>query len=744
MLGCCSGLALATAAQAQSAEGARIEEVVVTAQRVEQKIQSVPVAITAFDRSAIEKHNIANIEDVQFHAPNVRVREEPALGGLTVAIRGISVSADNFSFDPAVGVYVNDVFIARANDFGAAFYDVTSVQVLRGPQGTLFGRDTPVGALLIDTKRPGTTYGGYIQAGVGGGGHGVGKGADRTMYRFEGAVDLPVSPILGVRLAGYYVNDDGWARSRATGYKNFRKDDTAGRATFEFRPADDFEAALILDHSKTNEGSPLWVPLRLVGNAPQGYDLVNGGTASRDAITALINSPNPYFNNSIFTNEKNTSTSSSATLHMNYRISDDWSVRSISAWRRTSRDTANDVAGIPFPGGKTTSSLHQTQYSQELVVNGDLTTKLHVLAGAFYFRETGDNQVTIFTNVTTFLGPPFFFDPLIFRGEDFKNTSKSVFANISYDILPNLTASAGFRYNQERKHVVLNSKFLVTGIPFAQGPEEFRDNVPLYDAKLTWQPTSDLLVYAKYGTGYRAGGIGFEASSGSTFKPETAETYEAGFKWDFRLGSMPARLNTAVFDSTYEDFQVPVVLTNPIRSTYTNAGEASIRGLELEFTIRPTTGLDLSASLGLLDAKYDSFKYTNLLLGGLADLTHNELRDAPKVQFSMSAGYTVPSAVGDWLFQADYAHQSSYETDTVYQTEAVGLAQTDVLRQGPTDNVNARVKLEKAFGSNVDISVWTKNLTDEKRLAYGLNAGVLLLGTYAEPLSYGIELHASF
>ena len=567
MLGCCGIAALATHAHAQSpstqSEPTRIEEVVVTAQRREEALQSVPVAVTAFDRAAIEKQSISTIEDVQFHAPNVQIRQDTAFGGLTIGIRGINVTSDNFSFDPAVGVYVNGLYMARSNDFNSTFFDVSNLQVLRGPQGTLFGRDTPVGAILIDTTRPGSTYGGYVKAGVGGGGDFGGSGADRTFYRVEGAVDLPVSPVLGIRLAGYYINDNGWARSLASGYESNSKDNNAERATIVYTPTDQFKATLILDHSKTKEGAPTYVPLDFT-NPLLGNDLLNGGTAGITEIKAMIAANQPYFNRSWFPNSrKNKSESSSATLQMHYQINDDWTVDSTTGWRRTSRFTTNNNGGTSFTqNGLSETHLHQSQFSQEFVINGDISTRMHFIGGIFYFDERGDNRVDLFNTLLPVAGKLTQTD-LRLNGSNIDNTSQSVFGNLSYDITPELTASFGMRYNDEKKLTSIDNAFLLQSgsalaptpgavvAPFGQGTGTgvFRDNVTLYDAKLTWKVSSDLLAYAKYGTGYRAGGVGYQAGVLVPFDPETSETYEVGAKWDFQVGNAPARLNVALFDT---------------------------------------------------------------------------------------------------------------------------------------------------------------------------------------------------
>jgi iron complex outermembrane receptor protein len=169
-----------------------------------------------------------------------------------------------------------------------------------------------------------------------------------------------------------------------------------------------------------------------------------------------------------------------------------------------------------------------------------------------------------------------------------------------------------------------------------------------------------------------------------------------------------------------------------------------VRGAEFEFSIKPIEGLTISSELGLLDAYYDSFIVNNVTLGGLVDFTHNKLRDAPTASLSVSANYTVPSSIGTWSYTVDYAYSSSYEIDTEFQANAPAVARAPAYLQTPTDIVNARITLAKAFGSNWDVSVWAKNLTDQLRLVYSLEAGGADTATYGEPRSLGIEVRTRF
>jgi iron complex outermembrane recepter protein len=757
----CSIIALAGAGRAHAAEaaaapgpaaapadGTRLEEVVVTAQRVEQQLQKVPVAETAFSHAQLVQHGIASVEDVQFHVPNINIREETDNGGLSIGIRGISVSAENFSYDSAVGVYLNSVFIARGSDFNATFFDVDNVQVLRGPQGTLFGRDTPVGAVLVDTTRPGSSYGGYIDGTLGFGGDALGNGSGRNIYRFEGAVDLPIAPDFAVRIAGYHLTDTGYAGSSVTGLRN-SKDDNGVRATAVFTPNDKFKATFIVDYNGKDNGGAVFVPVGFTGFvSPTPFDELNGGMAAHNAEVSEIKNFNPYRGESNTPGQGETGQSYSATLLMDYRFNEDWDLRSITGYRHMTNNDLVDSISIPFPDNTTTDDMEQQQVTQEFDLSGDVTKDLHVLGGLYFFNETGFEQNLISAVVQTGLpSPPFpaspFLDPLLLRAQDIDNTSEAVFLNASYKILPTLTLTGGFRYSWDQKSLVLDDVFTVSHIPLAMGLQKYSDSTPIYDAKLTWQALDDLLLYASYGTGYRSGGIGFRAAD-AQFLPETSYTYEVGSKWDFHIGSMPARLNVALFDTQYKNFQVDVVLVNPIRQTIVNAGAATVRGAEFEFSVRPIHGLELTSTLGLLDAYYDSFIVNNVTLGGLINLTNNQLRDAPVASLSLSANYTVPAAYGDWVYTADYAYSSDYEADTEFQPSAPAAARTDAYHQSPTSIFNARITLAKAFGTSWDLSLWGKNLTDQVRIVYTLPAAGVDVASFGEPRTIGIEARTKF
>lgn len=769
--------ATSTAAYAQSdaavpqdattQEGRALDEIVVTGSRTgAANVQDVPIAITAFGSEQIENKGIVGPTDLVLHVPNLSVVPE-GQGSFSFGIRGINIAVDNFAFDNAVGTYLNDVYIARAQDTDALLFDVEGIEVLRGPQGTTFGRNTPTGAIVVRTKRPGDDFGGFAQAGIGGGQTG------RFFFKGEGALDVPVGENFAVRFAGFYVNDRGYGKSRVTGERFKSRDDYILRATLNGNVGN-LEVTLIGEHAKSKQGIPAFIALG--NNSGPGnffqYDLLQPGAATpaSDAINALIASGDRYVNNSFIDGIKTRGRTDDATLLLDWTISDAASLKSITGFRDIRRFTASD-AGIPFPGNGTRSTINQRQISQEFLFNGKPSERFSFLAGLFLFRETGSDfnlipdqavapcQLRAACNgggggLIPLKGVDYVPATLQLGARDVKYESIGVFTNVSWEFLPTLTATGGIRLTKENKEATLDGRFLSTvfPVPIAQGRQTFKDDVVLYDGRLTWKPNDDLLVYAKYGTGYRAGGIGFRAAN-AKFEPETTKAAEVGFKLDADLGTVPVRVNAAAFRTTYRGFQIPVVLRNPTRQTVVNAGGALIKGLEAEFTARPTDQLDLGFSVGLLDAKYTSFVFNNASLSpNPIDFTDNKLRRAPKLTLTGNLGYRIPTSAGELLFQVDANHQSSQEAEPLFQrgaplTDTAGRplgVRKSIYHIGPTTVVNALIKLSDVGGSGVDVSAYVHNLTNEISLAYGLETGQLGQGFYTEPRSFGLTVRKEF
>jgi len=488
-------------------------------------------------------------------------------------------------------------------------------------------------------------------------------------------------------------------------------------------------------------------------------------TPAADAAAALIESGEKYKVTSTAP-ENNEGDALGLTLKLDWNISDSLSLTSITGYREVDQTsiTSATVPTPPLTGVGTDNLLEQEQLSQEFLLNWTVNDNTHLLAGLFYFEEEGVDENLLPERALAWaaLGAPLpggFPISIQLRGDDIKNTALGVFASATVDLSDAWSVQAGVRYTEEEKEVFVDSfldlSFVGAGqVPLAIGHEEFDDEVTTYDMKLIWTPRDDLMTYAKFSTGYRAGGIGFRAANAS-FEPEEIDSWELGLKSDFQIGDMPVRANLAAYYNEYVDFQLPIVLRNPTRQTVTNAGEATIQGLEAELLAYPTQNLALSLSVSLLDAEYDEFivEGPSALGNGDVDLGDNELRRAPDVTLNLNVNYVVPlKNDSDLVFNLGYTYTDDYETNVVFQT---GSPTTDLLgdpvalrtenfHQDGFGNVNATITWRNALTRGVDVSLWGRNLTDENIIVYSLSTAEANTVIWSEPRSYGLNFNYSF
>jgi iron complex outermembrane receptor protein len=457
-------------------------------------------------------------------------------------------------------------------------------------------------------------------------------------------------------------------------------------------------------------------------------------------------------------------------LQVSVPLAQDVQLRSISGYRRISFSAWHDGDTGAFASNEVHSTELQRQLSQEFLVTANPIERLNLLGGIIWFKETGRASDLIPTQAVPLaaLGVPvpvkkgfYTLLPVNLGANDIDYHRLGIYTNASWKLTSTVTVSGGVRWSKEDKALTLEDTF--AGFPLGPGSvgtrSQFSDSPTVYDTRVQWQATEDVLLYAKYGTGYRAGGVNYRAVN-STFGPERVQTVEVGDKSDFHLGTMPARLNVAVFHSKYHDFQVPVVITVPtISQTVVNAGEATINGLEAELTVRPIENLDVGANVSWLDAYYNSFIIPgpSSLANAAVDLSDNRLRKAPRVSTAFNLGYRVPLGTpGDLRFEFDLAYQSAQEQDPVFQadaplTDVTGAPtiattplRTNIYHQGGYALLNAQIRWENVFNSGVNAWIWGKNLTDKNYLAYNLHVGPVDQLSYGEPRIIGISLRKNF
>lgn len=704
-------------------------DIVVTARRRDESLQTTPVAVTAFNGSLIAARNITNLQDIGRQTPNLQIsagRSSNSIG--FVFIRGIGQADDNPAADPGVAQYVDDVYLGRLQGALLNVNDVRSIEVLRGPQGTLYGKNTIGGAIKFTSKVPDDVVSARATAGYG----------NYDAYRLSGSLSLPlVTGKLAARVSGEYVRDDGFMENRFDGRRTNNTDRLSGRFILRGTPTDTLELLLSIDGSHDRSRPyhgflAATAPTNINGlinsfigplnsyAKPVAGDIWHGAyDAQADPILAEFAPPK----------EDIWGTSLRATIG-----DEDFAVKSISAYREINRKRIIDADASPLRVTNFGDHLRQWQISQELQFSGKLAEgAVNWIGGLFYYEENVD-QVTkgVFFPVLAALNPAF---DQTARGEiGLKTKSYAAFGNVSWNVDDRLSLTVGARYTKEKKRIGTNSQRLSTGIVFfgpVSNKASFDDFSPKFEIDYKLTPT--LFVYAGASKGFKSGGFNGRAGPFGELEPylpERAWAYELGLKsqwFDQRL-----TLNLAAFYTEYTNIQLQVmtVRNGNLFQLTTNAGKSHIQGLEAELNARPIDWLTVYASGGITDAKYDS--YRDAVLG---DVSFREFAYTPK--YNGMVGVTANGQLNDavsGLLDVNYSRRSLTYYDP-QNTAAIAQPAYGVL------NARAAVTLEKI---GVEIALSGKNLTNRKFIQSGfsfLDSFGTAVAYAGAPRTYGIELN---
>ncbi|HET9483909.1 MAG TPA: TonB-dependent receptor [Xanthomonadales bacterium] len=579
----------------------QLEEVTVTARRREESIQEVPVAVSAFERDELTQMQATEVDDLQGAVPNMNiVQGRGSSNSINVFIRGIGQPDALQTFDPGVGMYIDDVYYSRIQGALFSLFDVERIEVLRGPQGTLYGKNSTGGAVKIVTREPGEEFGGAFEWLLGN--HG------RFEERFY--VTGPASESVALSAAGALTNSDGYVEDPVTG-GDYNEDDTgAARVKMAWRPSDSFSATFSADYTHQDNNLTLGRP-----EAPLvQVDLVRGPVVLRPGPTGE------------YDYETRTSFGPGQDQQLRHRgiagvlewqLSDAWLVKSITSRRWLDTNSYIDIDASELELGDVLVALDQDQTSQELQLQYDDGGALEAVFGLYYLDEdVPSHQEAYADSFLAAAGAPISFLRTV--DDDLRTRSWAAFAHGSWEFAPSWTLSAGVRYTDEEKEYD-RSTSTFSNLAALNGTFAF-------SASDSWDATTpslslekafgdDAIAYLSANKGFKSGGFNGRANTPgevSSFDPEEVWTYEAGFKWT----SSDRRLlaNVAVFHSEYKDFQARVSeVQNPGAPIPTfsfpvlNAAELSIDGVEFEGIALVGEATQLSAQVGWLDAKYDEF-----------------------------------------------------------------------------------------------------------------------------------------
>jgi len=667
-----------------------LEEVVVTAQKREESVQRIPVAVTALNEAALETRNIVNLQQVGAISPNVRIdttRSGSGSGG-PIFIRGVGQNDPLASADPGVGVYVDGVYFGRMNGSLFDLVDVERVEVLRGPQGTLYGKNTIGGAVNVITQRPNSELGGNLKARLGNYNH----------VQVVGSGNVPLSDTLYTRFSVMGEQRDGYSTNTlpTPGRDLDERRASAARGAIRYTPSDELDVQLNVDWNQERDGG------RALRRVNTGSIIAEG---SPDPFTASLDYPG-YRN----------SESSGLSAHVRWN-GPAFSLVSISSYRDIDEDHKVDLDAGPTNLMHQNVTFRQRQMSQEFQILGTgFGDRLNWIGGLYAFNENSR-----YLEFDSMLGGTSFLD-LDVRPE---NTSFAAFGQIDWKFTNRLTGTLGLRYTYEKRE--LNLRFNTFGPAYID--DTWSQPTPRF--ALAYQVTDSVLLYVSAAKGFKAGQLNARARSIPEYRPlepEQVWAYEIGAKT--RFADNRVQLNIATFYSTYKDIQLVSFAAQPngIDFTASNAPEGKISGAELEIEANPLDGLRLQGSFGWVDARYTEYRD----LAG-RDLSWRKFEQTPSTTLSLAAEYTIALANdGSLALAADYVRQSKIFFES---TNTAQLSQEDYGLLG------ARVAYTPP-SKRVEFALWGRNLTDEEYIAQGVNlVGIVGAGSaiFGAPRTYGVS-----
>ncbi len=700
---------------------ATVEEIVVTARKREESLQESPVAVTALTGESLERVFATDLTDLNVRSPNVLFSNISAFSSSTaIFIRGIGNSDIDSSVDPPVAIFVDGVYIPRPANTALDLFDVEQVEILRGPQGTLFGRNTTGGAVHYRTKRPSGELGARGSVTVGEHGQRDIRVALEAPL-VEGKLAAKIA-VLSAEYDGYYKNTfSGGAGNRAT--RDAGGTDSLNlRPIIHFTPTDTFELTLIGEYLRERS---LPVPQVPVGLPTQLVPIFFGEPqfeAGADQRTLNFNVPG-FIENDIW----------GITVEANWDIGAG-TLTSVSNYRETDSLISVDIDATAAPAFEILRDEPHEQWSTELRYAVNLNENLNLVAGVYYFEQDYFLRRDTFIDVTN-SGNIAHINAI--TGQE--HTNEAVFAQVDYNVSDRLRVTLGGRYTSEDKDFFAT---LFSPFPNLSTRFDLDDSWSNFGPKVgvDFQLNDNAMVYATFSKGFKSGGFNGRSGTPFAFGPfdeEEVDAWEVGLKADWLDDRL--RTNVALFWNEYEDLQRTIIRNlpdpdapNPQETLTDNAATATVRGLELEIVAVPAAGLQMNLALGYNDAEYDEFIAD---LNGDTNVTDNsdiDLQRAPK--WTLAAGLTYDAELGDRgsaTFRADWIYVSK-QNNLASGVEKGEIGSYDMLDL----SVTWRPPSERYYAS-----FFLKNATDEVYQTALTAVGALFdTNTISAPRRWGLTV----
>ncbi len=718
-----SAPALAQSEAGDAATASDDEDVIIVTGRLRgnESVQDVPLAVTVISTEQLGAQGALNIEDVETLAPNVVIDPVGAgPGGGAISIRGVSFQDIEKSFEPTVGVVIDGVFIGTNTGQLTNAFDFEQVEVLRGPQGTLFGRNTIGGVINIRRSRPTKEMGLKAEATLGNFGR----------EEYNAVLNVGDGDMFGLKLWGFDRSFDGYYDNVTLGVDAGAGSNTNIGGTILIEPTPELEILLTAEHTKLGGDPP-------VSSVSDGTDLICvllGAVIPEQCNRNLEDDLYTVFGN--FLGDIDYSEEAYA-AEINYDFGG-LKLTSITALRDSDERQTQDFDGTSIPFFQTDRTQDYRQFSQELRLAGEFTDSISGVIGLYYFEnEYQLDSTTILPSGASSS-----------NGTDHETKSYAAFVDVDFELTDRLRLSVGGRYSFDEKAY---RRFVVNGIDLSNEDDwsQFTPRVSLdYDVN------DDLLIYASYWRGYRSGGFNgrgiTQTSVQTSFEPESVDSYEAGAKFTFLGGD--GIFNVAAFYSKYNDKQEEVVQAtppgspNPQETVTRNAASATIKGLEADLRVELLEGFTITSSIGLLDAEYDNF-FIDLNLDGSQDpgedASSRQLRRTPDLTFSVAADYRVPIGnSGELALNTRFSTTSSYQTTIVPAPGQFGVNDPRGIHPSLADlSAAATFSFDLNDTMSAYVRVFGRNLLDERGVGGTLPvAGLFTFASAVPPRQYGVTL----
>jgi iron complex outermembrane receptor protein len=773
------GTAWAAAADATAgASATSLDEIVVTARRREERLQDVPISVAAINGDQLERRGVRKLDDLMNAFAGVKIEVQNSKTSTPqIVLRGQRMYGVLAAQDSPTAFYFADAIVLPVQGFNAAMYDLSSVQVLKGPQGTLFGRNTTGGAIVINPAKPTDTTNGSLSLTAG----------NYAMFGAQGFYNAHVNDDLDVRLSAYYnkhAGYDTYASPQPAGQKGYADKVFDTRLSVVWKPTNNLENYTVGYYSRLNSTN---IPVTIVAVNPNGSASRYNGTgiyAGLPTITSEIwngqGNPRKHVYSDIPQNDETFVYGGVNTTTLDTGLG--FTVKNIASYRDVKNHGYINISGASVPITLTYQNAVTNVFSDEFQLSGKLfDDRVNWVGGLYYVRETSTDEQQ---------APSLYFPPLPTNIAPFysheTNQSYAAYIQATAKITDKLSFTAGVRNTQDKRAVHYMhqtfDRFQIVGIPFVPRCTLVNNNgvalsvancslyasktftQPTYNLSLDYHLTPDTLLYVTQRTGYRSGGLNQRAATAAQrvpFSPENELDREVGLKTEFRLGDWSFRADVDYYHDRYKNLQKSTLsLVNGLLVTSIfNVAAGVVQGAEAEFQVKPIQALTLGATYAYTDARYT--KYPFIVAGVTRDFSDRHFAGIPKDSFDLYFTYNLPldPSLGTVSLSGDYSYQgSSYISDSYQSKQQISILYTAAQQALLPDSdrpykmrsyhlINARLEWSDIQGKPITLAIYGKNLSNENPEIFN-NPGYEGIGITAvgigPPRTFGAEVTYKF